>query len=93
MESHAFLEAKDFFRIKKDIINEKLYHHIGIYAFTSVALTKYVKLERSKLEIERDLEQMRAIQNNLLLRVGLSDSVPLGVDVEKDIEKVIKEMA
>ena len=93
LESHAFLEAKDFFRIKKDIINEKLYHHIGIYAFTSVALTKYVKLERSKLEIERDLEQMRAIQNNLLLRVGLSDSVPLGVDVEKDIEKVINEMA
>ena len=93
LKDESFIEAKDFFRIKKDLEKNKIYHHIGIYAFTSVALTKYVKLERSKLEIERDLEQMRAIQNNLLLRVGLSDSVPLGVDVEKDIEKVIKEMA
>ena len=92
LESHAFLMAKDFFRTKKDILNEKIYHHIGIYAFTNVALTKYVKLKRSNLEIERDLEQMRAIQNNLSIRVGFSDSIPLGVDVEKDIEKVTKEM-
>ena len=91
LESHAFLEAKDFFRIKKDIINKKIYHHIGIYAFTSVALTKYVKLTRSSLEIERDLEQMRAIQNNLSIKVGFSDSIPLSVDVEKDIHTYQKE--
>jgi len=87
-----FLEAKDFFRINKDLNNEKIYHHIGIYAFTSNALTKYVKLERSKLEIERNLEQMRAMENNLVIKVGLSGSKPLGVDTEIDLKKVIKEM-
>ena len=93
LQDNKFNEAIDFFRsgqIKKD---KYIYHHIGIYAFTSVALTKYVKLTRSNLEIERDLEQMRAIQNKLSIRVGLSDSVPLGVDVEKDIEKISREMA
>ena len=64
LKDDSFLEAKDFFRIKKDLNNEKIYHHIGIYAFTNVALTKYVKLSRSKLEIERNLEQMRAMENN-----------------------------
>jgi len=87
-----FLDAKDFFRVKKDLSKEKIYHHIGIYAFTNIALTKYVKLARSKLEIERNLEQMRAIQNNMVIKVGLSDSIPLSVDTEEDLAKVSKEM-
>ena len=87
-----FLIAKDFFRIKKDLKNEKIYHHIGIYAFTNVALTKYVRLSRSKLERERNLEQMRAMENNLIVKVGLSDSTPLGVDKKADLDKISKEM-
>ena len=81
-----------FFRIKKDLNNEKIYHHIGIYAFTNIALTKYVKLDRSKLEIERNLEQMRAMENNLIIKIGLCPSLPLGVDTEEDLVKVSKEM-
>ena len=87
-----FLNANDFFRIKKNLKNEKIYHHIGIYAFTNVALTKYVKLSRSKLEMERNLEQMRAMENHLIVKVGLSDSATLGIDTEEDLKKIIKEM-
>ena len=87
-----FLKAKDFFRIKKGLNDEKIYHHIGIYAFTNIALTKYVKLARSKLEIERNLEQMRAMENNFIIKVGLCDSVPLGVDIKEDLVKISKGM-
>jgi len=90
LENDSFLIAKDFFRVKKELNGEKIYHHIGIYAFTNIALTKYVKLARSKLEKERNLEQMRAIENNLIIKVGLSDSQPLGVDTEEDLVKVSK---
>ena len=92
LKDDNFLDAKDFFRIKKDLKDEKIYHHIGIYAFTNIALTKYVKFVRSKLEIERNLEQMRAMENNLIIKVGLCDSTPLGVDTEEDLIKVRKEM-
>ena len=92
LKDNDFLDAKDFFRTKKDLNNEKVYHHIGIYAFTNIALTKYVKLSRSKLEIERNLEQMRAMENNLIVKVGLCDYLPLGVDTEEDLVKVSKEM-
>ena len=92
LKDEAFFKAKDFFRTKKDLNNEKIYHHIGIYAFTNIALTKYVKLPRSQLEIERNLEQMRALENNMIIKVGLSDSTPLGVDTEEDLIKVSKEM-
>ena len=92
LNDDAFLEAKDFFRLKKVLNNKKIYHHIGIYAFTNVALTKYVKLPRSKLEIDRKLEQMRALENNLKIMVGLSDSSPLSVDTKEDLKKLIEEM-
>ena len=44
------------------------------------------------LEIERNLEQMRAMENNLIVKVGLSDSTPLGVDKKADLDKISKEM-
>ena len=98
LEENSFFEAKDFVREPTTFHSseyhnlEKIYHHIGIYAFTSIALTKYVKFARSKLEIERNLEQMRAMENNLIIKVGLCDSLPLGVDTEEDLVKVSKEM-
>ena len=35
---------------------------------------------------------MRAMENNMQIKVGLSDSIPLSVDTEKDLERVSKEM-
>ena len=92
LKNQDFYPAKDFFRLKKDLKNAKIYHHIGIYAFTNTALTKYVKLARSKLEIERNLEQMRAMENNMLINVGLCDSSSRGIDTEADLKKVVSEM-
>jgi len=91
--NNDFIDVKDFFRIKQELPNEKIYHHIGIYAFTNIALTKYVKLSRSKLEIERNLEQMRAMENKLVIKSGLSNFAPLSVDTEEDLQKIIQEMS
>ena len=93
LKKDSFLKAVDFFRTKNDLKDEKIYHHLGIYAFTNVALTKYVSHSRSKLEKERKLEQMRAMENNLTIKVGLSDSLPLSVDTELDLKKVTEEMS
>ena len=92
LEDDNFLIAKNFFRKKVDLKIQNIYHHIGIYAFTNIALTKYVKLDRSRLEIERNLEQMRAMENNFIIKVGLCSSLPLGVDTREDLIKVSKEM-
>jgi len=92
LDNSNFLDVRDFFRTKNNSKNEKIYHHIGIYAFTSATLTKYVKLSRSKLEVERNLEQMRGMDNNFIIKVGLSDSSPLSVDTKEDLIKVTKEM-
>ncbi len=86
-----FVEAIDFLRNTLNT-NENFYHHIGIYAFTNKALVRYVSLERSKLELERNLEQLRALENNMSIHVGLINSLPLSVDTEKDLIEVKKIM-
>ena len=35
---------------------------------------------------------MRALENNLIIKVGLSNSLTLGVDTKEDLKKVSKEM-
>jgi len=35
---------------------------------------------------------MRAMENNMIIKVGLADFVPLSVDTKKDFLKVKKEM-
>tara|TARA_B100000029_G_C17529204_1_gene942740 strand:+ start:320 stop:1054 length:735 start_codon:yes stop_codon:yes gene_type:complete len=92
LKDNDFLNVKDFFRKSDNLSNKKIYHHIGIYAFTSVALKKYVQLKRSNLEIERNLEQMRAMENKMIVKTGFTKSYPLGVDTSKDLEKVIEEI-
>ena len=86
-----FSEAIDFFREDKKNY-ENYFHHIGIYAFTNKALVRYVSLKRSKLELERKLEQLRALENSLSIHVGYINSSPLSVDTKKDLMEVRKIM-
>ena len=85
--NNNFLNALDFFRINENSIY-KLYHHIGIYAFTNKALIRYVSLKRSKLELDRKLEQLRALENKMSIHVGYIESSPLSVDTEEDLIEV-----
>ena len=92
LDENNFLEAKDFFRKNNVLKDKKVYHHVGCYAFTNQSLSKYVDLPRTKKEIERNLEQMRALENKMSIKVGLCKSLPLGVDTVEDLEKIKKEM-
>ena len=86
-----FSEAIDFFIVDKKKY-ENYYHHIGIYAFTNKALVRYVSLKRSKLELKRKLEQLRALENSLSIHVGYINSSPLSVDTKNDLMEVRKIM-
>ena len=42
--------------------------------------------DRSKAEIDRKLEQMRAIENDMKIALGLIDELPISVDTQEDLE-------
>ena len=62
------------------------YHHIGLYAYRRAALERYVSLPRSPLEIQENLEQLRAVEAGMRIDIIIVDSVPRGVDTPPDLE-------
>ena len=85
--SEIFSPAVDFFRTKNEM-TKNLYHHVGIYAYRYSVLRNYVGLHKTKNELERSLEQMRALDNNIKIQVGFIRDYPLGVDTQEDLEKI-----
>ena len=67
---------------------EKFWHHIGIYAWKRNSLEKFVQLPPSQLETEEKLEQLRALEFGMDIRVVKIIKPPLSVDTEEDLLKV-----
>ena len=85
-----FSEAKTFLRNSSKMNN--LYHHIGIYCYSTETLEKFVKLNQSKNEKENKLEQLRALDNDITINVGLAKSAPKGIDTQEDYLALKKNM-
>lgn len=67
---------------------ETCYHHIGIYGFRRDVLRRFVSLPPSYLEVSERLEQLRALEDGILIDVVTVDSPPQSVDTRGDLEKV-----
>ena len=82
LNNDEFSEAKTFMRISSDVKN--IYHHLGIYCYSTETLKKFVELNQSKNEIKNKLEQLRALDNNITINVAIAKSSPIGVDTKED---------
>ncbi len=82
----------DFYKFsKKQLTN--IYQHVGIYSFKPTALKRFVSLPTSKNEIERKLEQLRAIDAGIKIGITYVENVPISVDTVEDlmiIENILK---
>ena len=82
LNKDKFSKAKDFLRRSSEI--ENIYHHIGIYCYSTDTLKKFVELDQSKNEIDNRLEQLRALDNDIEINIALASSSPIGVDTKED---------
>jgi len=82
LNNEEFSKAKNFLRRSTEMVN--IYHHIGIYCYSTETLKKFVELNQSKNEIENRLEQLRALDNDIEINVALASSSPIGIDTEED---------
>jgi 3-deoxy-manno-octulosonate cytidylyltransferase (CMP-KDO synthetase) len=64
-----------------------LWHHIGIYAFRRAALTRFVALPQSPLELRESLEQLRALEAGLRIGCARVEVAPFGVDTPSDLAR------
>jgi 3-deoxy-manno-octulosonate cytidylyltransferase (CMP-KDO synthetase) len=68
--------------------SEGYYHHIGVYVYKPSVLEKFIKLQPTKNEYDLKLEQMRAIDNNINIKVVRIENNPPSVDTFEDLQKI-----
>lgn len=81
------LRALYFTRATAPTGDGPLLHHIGLYAYRREALARFVSLPPSTLERRERLEQLRALEAGMRIDIVVVDDVPLGVDVQHDLER------
>ncbi len=62
--------------------------HLGIYGYRRETLLRLVRLPVSALESAEKLEQLRALENGIGIRVVRVDHDSVGVDVPEDVARV-----
>lgn len=62
--------------------------HIGIYAYTRDFLLAFSKLAPTPAELTESLEQLRALENGVAIRVIKTDARFVGVDTPEDLAAV-----
>ena len=61
--------------------------HWGIYAYRRETLERFVQLPPGKLEECEKLEQLRALENGISIKVVTTELTTIGVDTPEDLEK------
>ena len=72
---------------KETNIDKKAYIHLGVYGFKFSTLKKIINLPNSENDIALKLEQMLAMDNNILIHMIKSVAkIHLGIDTHEDLE-------
>lgn len=71
-------------------VNDKnfFFHHIGIYAYRPETLKKFVSFKQTNEERTRGLEQMRALNHNMKIKIIKVSSNPISIDTMEDLKKI-----
>jgi 3-deoxy-manno-octulosonate cytidylyltransferase (CMP-KDO synthetase) len=64
--------------------------HLGVYGYQREALLRLADLAPTPLERSESLEQLRALENGIPIRVLIVDRASIGVDTAEDLERVEK---
>ena len=73
-----------------EIRTPEYYKHIGIYSYRRDVLLSLAGMEQTELEKIEKLEQLRALENGLKIKVKETFLETFGVDTPEDLERVEK---
>ncbi|MGB8170508.1 MAG: 3-deoxy-manno-octulosonate cytidylyltransferase [Chthoniobacteraceae bacterium] len=79
--------------LRSDGVQATYRRHVGIYGYTTKLLLKFVKWPPGDLELAESLEQLRAIENGVRIRVLPARQSAIGVDTPEDVAAVERLLA
>ncbi len=65
-----------------------VWQHIGLYAYRRAFLVKYVRMKPTPLEMAESLEQLRALESGVAIKMVRWPEAPLSVDTEQDLARM-----
>ena len=68
-------------------VQQVYYKHIGIYGYRKEALLKFTQLPASLLEQAEKLEQLRLLENEINIRMAVTEPWGISIDTKQDLEK------
>ena len=80
--------ASSFCREIKDHQIGGYYHHVGIYGYRKDTLLRFTMLDQSINEINLNLEQLRALDNEIQIKVAMTDYPHRGIDTKEDLNEI-----
>ena len=92
-KSNGFGDALYFSRASIPTGTSEKYHHIGVYGWHRPALSQFVTLPPSPIELAEKLEQLRALEAGMRIAIAEIDSAPGGVDTAEDLQAVRQRFA
>ena len=92
-KDHGFGDALYFSRANIPTGTTDKYHHIGVYGWRRPALSRFVNLRPSSLELSEKLEQLRALEAGMRIAVAEIYNAPGGVDTAEDLQAVRQRLA
>lgn len=66
----------------------EVWQHIGLYAYRRPFLVKYVRMDPTPLEMAESLEQLRALENGVAIKMVRWQEAPLSVDTVEDLARM-----
>lgn len=69
---------------------QDFYRHYGIYAYRRNFLLRFAKWKQTPIELAESLEQLRALEHGVRIRVVLVRQRSIGVDTKADLVRVRK---
>ena len=87
---NALYFSRSLIPYKRNLTEQPIFQHIGIYGYSIDFLRKYVELEATPLSEAESLEQLKVLEHAYKIRVKVTDckDKSIGVDTPEDLELV-----
>ena len=86
VNNYALYFSRSKIPFERNINESKIYGHLGIYGYRKESLFKMTKLSQTNLERAESLEQLRALQSGMRIKIAITENIPVGIDTIEDLE-------
>ena len=86
VNNYAMYFSRSKIPFERNVGESKIYGHLGIYGYRKTSLFKMTQLSQTNLERAESLEQLRALQSGMRIKIAITENIPVGIDTIEDLE-------